>query len=158
MRPRISKMRTLVGALLALGPTFLSAQTARPAKKPVAIATFRIAGTVVNSVTSRPLPRAQITVTNTEDSKDTQSVTSTDDGRFQVRVGAGKYSLQGEKKGFITFNYDQHENFWTGIVTGAGLDTENLVLRLPPEASITGTITDDNGRPLTYKVTELISV
>jgi protocatechuate 3,4-dioxygenase beta subunit len=137
-----------LGAGLLLSCSLLSAQNAKPAKKPAVGVTFRIAGTVVNSVTSRPLAHAQVTVTNTADPKDTQSITSTDDGRFQFQVGSGKYSLQGDKSGFIAFNYDQHENFWTGIVTGGAFDTENLVLRLPPAATITGTVTDDNGEPV----------
>jgi len=102
----------------------------------------------VNAKTSQPVSRVQVSVTNTKNSKDTQSVVTTDDGRFQFQVTAGKYSLQGSKKGFLTSAYEQHENFWTGIVTGAGLDTENLTLRLPPTAVITGAVTDEIGEPV----------
>jgi len=43
--------------------------------------------------------------------------------------------------------YQWHEGFSTAIVTGAGLDTENLVLRLIPLGSITGTVIDETGEP-----------
>jgi hypothetical protein len=148
MTRKITKVTAILAASLLFSHPFLLAQTVKPAKKPIASAAFRIAGTVVNSVTSQPLARAQVSVTNTKDSKDMQSTTVGDDGRFQFQVGAGKYSLQGDKNGFIAFAYDQHENFWTGIVAGGGLDTENLVLRLPPAATLTGTVTDDNGEPV----------
>jgi len=87
-------------------------------------------------------------VTETKNPQNTQSMVTAEDGRFQFQVGAGKYSLQGLKRGFLTFAYEQHENFWTGIVTGAGLDTENLILRLPPTAMIGGKVTDEIGEPV----------
>jgi len=63
-------------------------------------------------------------------------------------LAAGKYSLQGDKRGFLAGFYDQHEQFWTAIVTGAGIDTENLILRLPPAAYITGKVLDESGDPV----------
>src|SRR5882724_5291534 len=138
----------LTTAALLVAPSPLTAQTAKPATHRAASASFRIAGMVVNSVTSQPVPRTQVSVTNTKDSKDNQSVITGDDGRFQFQVNAGKFSLQGAKGGFIASAYEQHENFWTGIVTGAGLDTENLVLRLPPAAAIVGKVLDDAGEPV----------
>lgn len=132
-------------ALLLLG-SGLFAQGTRPSRSPAGA--FRIAGTVVNANTSQPVPGAQVDVENTRNEKDTYSVVADDDGRFQFQVGLGKYSLRGAKRGFLTFAYEQHENFWTGIATGGGFDTEHLVLRLPPAAAITGKVTDDNGEPV----------
>src|SRR5262249_31006366 len=43
---------------------------------------------------------------------------------------------------------NQHEQFSTAIVTGAGVDTENLVLQLPPTAVIFGKVLDENGDPI----------
>jgi protocatechuate 3,4-dioxygenase beta subunit len=72
-----------------------------------------------------------------------------DDGRFEFKsVRAGKYSLQGARRGFVTGFYDQHEQFSTAIVTGAGVDTENLVLRLSPSAVLTGKVIDESGEPV----------
>lgn len=150
MTPKFPNPRVLalVAAAVLLCNSFLTAQIAHLTPKPSSGASFRIAGTVVNATTSQPLARTQVSVTNTKDPNDGQSMVTSDDGIFHFQVKAGKYSLRGEKRGFIASAYDQHETFWTGIVTGAGLDTENLVLRLPPAAAITGKITDEIGDPV----------
>ena len=50
-------------------------------------------------------------------------------GKFEFNgLAAGKYSLVGAKRGFVTSAYDQHDQFSTAIVTGAGLETEALIL------------------------------
>ena len=145
LRPRAC----LLLATLVLGASsLLLAQGAKRTPVPKSQVSFRIAGTVVNSKTSQALGRVQVAVTDTKNPKNSQTVVTTDDGRFQFQVAAGKYSLQGSKRGFLTFAYEQHENFWTGIVTGAGLDTENLLLRLPPTAMISGKVTDEIGEPV----------
>jgi hypothetical protein len=54
----------------------------------------------------------------------------------------------GAKRGYITAAYDEHELFSTAIVTGAGVDTENLTLRLVPTAVLTGHVFDDFGEPV----------
>src|SRR5882762_8800851 len=145
LRPRAC----LLLATLVLGASsLLLAQGAKRTPVPKSQVSFRIAGTVVNSKTSQALGRVQVAVTDTKNPKNSQTVVTTDDGRFQFQVAAGKYSLQGSKRGFLTFAYEQHENFWTGIVTGAGLDTESLVLRLPPTAMISGKVTDEIGEPV----------
>jgi len=158
--PDSLKIRSLAllaaGFLLGFSPAFLAAQSAQPERasertaQPISQAPggFRIAGTVVDAISAHPLARAQVSVTNTKNPNDRQVMVTADDGRFRFQVNAGKYSLQGAKRGFITFAYDQHENFWTAIVTGAGLDTEGLTLRLPPAASISGRVLDDVGDPV----------
>jgi hypothetical protein len=74
---------------------------------------------------------------------------TSDDARFAFTgLPAGKYSLAGAKRGFIPAAYDQHDQFSTAIVTGAGLDTESLTLRLAPAAVITGKVLDEAGDPV----------
>jgi len=138
----------LLAAALLAASSFLLAQTTKPVPSRKPQGSYRILGTVVNSKTSQPLSRVQVAVTDTKNPQNTQTMVTSEDGRFQFQVGAGKYSLQGSKRGFLTFAYEQHENFWTGIVTGAGLDTESLVLRLPPTAMISGKVTDEIGEPV----------
>jgi hypothetical protein len=71
------------------------------------------------------------------------------DGRFEFsNLPEGKYSLVGAKRGYIAGFYEQHEQFSTAIVTGAGLDTENLKLRLIPAAMLTGHVFDESGEPV----------
>jgi hypothetical protein len=44
--------------------------------------------------------------------------------------------------------YDEHDNFSSAIVTGAGVDTESLILKITPAAIISGLIADEVGDPV----------
>jgi len=96
---------------------------------------FKIAGTVVSSLTGAPLSKARVTLTDTADPRNTAFIITTENGRFifAPRYG-GKFALEGAKRGFIRAAYEQHEQFSTAIVTGIGFNTEDLVLRLTPMA------------------------
>src|SRR5260370_10708072 len=110
---------------------------------------YRIAGTVVSKADAHPLGRARILVRDALDQLKFQSMVTSDDGKFEFsELPAGKYSLEGAKRGFISAGYDQHDQFSTAIVTGAGLDTESLILRLPPGAAVPSQILVAVGEPL----------
>lgn len=110
---------------------------------------YRIAGTVVSKLDGHPLDRAQVLLSDSKTRKEPLSAVTSQDGKFSFEnLGAGKYSLEGLKRGFVTAAYDQHDQFSTAIVTGAGLDTENLILRLSPTAIISGRVLDEGGEPL----------
>lgn len=112
---------------------------------------FKIAGTVVSKIDGHPLARVRVTVRDTKAAEKLESIVTTEDGKFQFSgVPAGKYSLIGAKRGFITAAYDQHEQYSTAIVTGADLDTETLVLRLAPSAIISGKVLDEAGEPVRH--------
>ena len=100
---------------------------------------------------ARPLARVRVTLRETKDQQKFESMVTSEDGKFEFRdVPAGKYSLEGGKRGFILARYDQHEQFSTAIVTGAGLDTETLVLQLAPNAVIAGKVLDEFGEPVRH--------
>lgn len=110
---------------------------------------FRIAGHVVNSKTGYPLARARVSISDTRNRQRSISLLTSEDGKFEFSgVTAGKFALEGAKRGFIRASYDQHDQFSTAIVTGAGLDTENLTLRLDPVAVLTGKVLDESGDPV----------
>jgi Carboxypeptidase regulatory-like domain len=110
---------------------------------------FKIAGTVVNSITGAPLGKARITLMDTANRANMLSVITGDDGHFEFySLYRAKYSLQGAKRGFIPAAYGQHEQFSTAIVTGTDFNTENLVLRLTPLAFLSGKIIDESGEPV----------
>ena len=111
---------------------------------------FRVAGTVINKIGGHPLGGARVELTDARNPQRVQSVVTSDDGRFTFQVLAGKYSLQAAKRGFIPAFYNQHQQFSTAIVTGAGLDTENLILRLAPHAVLTGKVLDESGEPVRH--------
>ena len=74
-----------------------------------------------------------------------------DGGKFEFTgVPAGKYRLSGARRGFITASYDEHFQFNTAIVTGASVNTEELVLKLQPEAIISGQILDEASEPVRH--------
>jgi hypothetical protein len=111
---------------------------------------YRIAGTVVNAKGGSTLARCRVTIASVKNRQSVQSVITNDDGRFEFHVPAGKYSLEGAKHGFITASYNQHDQLSSAIVTGADLDTENLVLRLAPNAALTGKVLDEFGEPVRH--------
>src|SRR5882724_2094693 len=110
---------------------------------------FRIAGTIFSASEGHPLSRARVSLQDVKDRQNQIFMITGDDGHFEfVNLHSGKYSLVGAKRGYISAAYDQHEQFSTAIVTGAGVDTENLTLRLVPTAVLTGHVFDEFGEPV----------
>ena len=124
------------------------AQTQDPATQPAGEG-FRISGTVVNSVTEQALSKTEVSIGRAIGPESVQSVTTNEDGRFQfVNLTAGKYWLQARRTGFSPQRFNQHEDFSTAIVVGPNLESEDLIFRVVPDASITGTITDEQNEPV----------
>ena len=137
----------LFGLLTVLA--WAAPQAANVSPRTVPAGGYRIAGTVVSKVDGRPLARARITVRDANDPKKFEFIITSENGKFEFNgVPAGKYSLGGAKRGFIAASYDQHDQYSTAIVTGVGLDTENLLLRLAPDAVIAGKILDESNEPV----------
>ena len=110
---------------------------------------FTIAGTVVSSTMGAPLANARVSISDVRNPEQVQRLITTENGHFEFRgLKAGKFSLQGAKRGFLSAAYEQHEQFSTAIVTGAEYNTENLVLRLTPLAFLSGKIIDEFGDPV----------
>jgi Carboxypeptidase regulatory-like domain len=139
----------VLGLALFHPPAMPTAQASNPQQAQPPVVGFRIAGTVVNAVGGNSLARARVTIFDTRNPQNTQWEITSEDGRFEFKqLGPGKYALRGAKRGFIAADYEQHEQFSTAIVTGAGLDTENLVLRLAPFAVLSGKVLDESGEPV----------
>src|SRR5258708_518185 len=125
------------------------AQTNGPERGEIPAGPWRIAGTVVNANTGSPLPHTRVTIMDAKVRQNVQVMISSDAGRFEFHVPAGKFALQGAKRGFITAAYNQHDQFSTAIVTGAaGVDSEHLTLRLAPNAVLAGKVLDEFGEPV----------
>jgi len=131
--------------LLVHSPAISAPQNATPERMQTSNGNFRIAGTVVSATGGQPLARARVFIADTRNRQKIQSLVTSEDGRFEFQVDAGKYALQAAKRGFITSSYDQHEQFSTAIVTGPGLDTGNLILRIAPAAVLAGKVIDESG-------------
>ena len=140
--------RAFVVSLLGLTTSSVAAlQVSSPANQPAA-GVSRIAGTVVNAVSGSPLAQTRVSIQDARNPQNTQWTITSDDGRFEFgQLPPGKYAVRGAKRGFIGAGYEQHEQFSTAIVTGVGLDTEHLVLRLAPVATLSGKVLNEAGEP-----------
>jgi hypothetical protein len=142
----------------------LSAQQAAPPPQPSGVAPqlpaaptpaphgFRIAGVVVNSLTGQGVPGAVVAIAPTSEGTDrdiSKSVATGADGRFSFTgLSQGKYSLMAAARGFSLQYFEHHDPFATAIAVGPDIDTDRLVFRLQPDASIEGQITDENNEPV----------
>lgn len=110
---------------------------------------FRIAGKVVSSTSSTPLPQTRVTIASVSNQREKQSLITGNDGAFEFKnLAPGKYSLQAARRGFIESSFDQHERYSTAIVTGSDADSEHLVFRMVPQAVLTGRVLDEAGEPV----------
>jgi hypothetical protein len=110
---------------------------------------YRVAGIVVSDGDGEALGKTRVSLAEVQDRRKAETVVTGADGRFEFRdVPAGKFSLEGARRNFMITTYQWHEGYSTAIVTGAGLDTETLVLRLIPLGSISGKVIDEAGEPV----------
>jgi hypothetical protein len=152
-----SRLRPIGLRLLALALLLAHSCATRGAQNPIADqstvrdARFNIAGTIVNALDGAPLRQARVSIFDATNRANAIWMITSEDGHFEfLQLKAGKFSLQGAKRGFISAAFDQHEQYSTAIVTGAGFDTERLVLRLTPLALIAGKIIDESGDPVRH--------
>ena len=156
MEPRLIRVTAKTFGYLLLMSLMGAAQVPGPSSAGNGGAIFRVAGVVLSKTDSRPLPGARVVLRDARNSSRFESVVTTEDGKFAfVNVPAGKYGLEGTKRGFVVGFYDQHEQFSTAIVAGAGFDTEHFELRLAPQAVISGRVLDEAGEPVRHAAVSL---
>ncbi len=138
-------------ALLALLPALISVVLVHAATA-AAPQHFRIAGMVVNSLTNQPIASASVAIAPVEQGSEREiarSVLTGSDGRFAFEgLPRGKYSLMAQARGFTLQAFNHHDVYASAIVAGPGLDSESLIFRLDPDASLEGHVTDDNNEPV----------
>jgi hypothetical protein len=139
----------VLGLALLYSCAVFGAQSGTLERSATQDAKFKIAGTIVNSLDGAPIGKARVSIFDTGNRANLVSMITSETGHFEfAQLKAGKFSLQGAKRGFLPAAYDQHEQYSTAIVTGAGFSTENLVLRLTPLALLAGKIIDESGDPV----------
>jgi hypothetical protein len=149
--PVLTSLRVLKHYLLLL--MLLAALAPRLA---LAETQYRIAGSIVSAIDHQPLQRATVEILTTDESKVIQSTTSDEYGRFAFTgVPAATFTLRGSAPGYLRSAYQDHGGFSTGIVTGAGVDTESLVLELRPESTIAGSVVDEAAEPVEHATVRL---
>ena len=143
---------SIIAAILILcTPSFTSAQ-ARDAITTPRTGSGAIAGVVlVDEPGTPPARRARVTL-NTPDRRDAGMTATTDDaGAFAfVGVPVGRYLIQASKAGYLTtdFGAKRAERPGTPVVLKDGERLSGLTMRLTRGGVISGTIFDQNGRPL----------
>ncbi len=139
----------LMVAVLAAA-AHLAAQRASPAAVGATADSWSISGTIVSAATGAPLDRTEVTLSTTGANGTELGATVTgEDGAFRFDgLAAGKYALQASRRGYITGGYQDHEAYFTAIVTGPGLDSQGIRFELTPDGVIDGTVMDDNGGPI----------
>jgi hypothetical protein len=112
-------------------------------------ALYRITGTVVNSASGEPVQRVTVSALSSSDHRTIASVESGNDGHFALEgLAAAKYDLAAYKRGFLLSLFDEHEDYNSAIVTGEGQQTEDLIFRIMPSASLHGVVSADSGDPV----------
>jgi hypothetical protein len=139
-------------AFVVLFAVGLSAQSDQSAHAPSVQQGYRIAGIVVNWATGQPLAGASVAIapiTQGIERHISRSVITSSDGRFVfASLSRGKYSLVAAAHGCMFQGFERHGMYSTAVVTGPDLDSEHLVFRLQPDASIEGIVTDENNDPV----------
>jgi hypothetical protein len=73
---------------------------------------FRIAGTIVGASDGSPLSRARVSLQEVKNAQNGMFMITGENGHFEFsNLRAGKYSLQGAKRGYITAAYDNTASF-----------------------------------------------
>jgi hypothetical protein len=71
------------------------------------------------------------------------------EGKFVITVpSAGAWRVTANARGFVSADYDQHEQFSSAIVLTAEAPTQEIEFKLSPEATITGRVIDEAGEPV----------
>jgi len=120
------------------------------AAPPRPVGTGRIAGTVLDDVTGKPLRRASVSLSNAEFGISLTAVTD-ETGTFTFAdLPDGRYNLGAGKPTYIGMSYGatKPQRPGTGIVVSSSQPVTGVTLRLAPGAVITGTVRNRLGEPV----------
>ncbi len=114
------------------------------ATTPASIERFTLTGTVVDSVTGEPIRKALVQVYSGQ----RRMTFSGDDGRFQLEgIPPGSYSVSAQKPGY----FSQQELLRGGAPpVEVGPKSNSTIVKLTPEAILSGKVTTTSGVPLEH--------
>ena len=133
----------LVGVMMALSAW--AAQGTKASGQRPQVENWRISGTVVDAVSGAPLAKATVLLVSTRGNQEPIATRTTAvDGRFEFdHLAVGKYMLVAQRRGYLTEQLDQHENFSTGVAVGPDLVSDGIVYRLHADSSLSGRVLDE---------------
>jgi len=132
-----------------LVPLLAVAAIAQQPSVPSSQRKFVISGRVVDSVRGGLLAEIEVSIRPAQGDTLLSTALTGEDGRFEFRdLPPGKYALTARGRGYLIQAYQEHQNYSTAIVTGPGLQSEDLAFSLKPDASISGTVSDEFSEPV----------
>ena len=132
----------VVSALaLLIGSVCAGAQTPSGANRG-----YRIAGMVVDETSGKPLGQTEVTIGLIEGKNLRETYATGTDGRFLFEgLPAGKYQLSARRRGYVAQSYKGHDDYWSAIVVGPGLKSDDVRFAMTAGASIVGHVVDERG-------------
>src|SRR5215813_10595919 len=110
---------------------------------------FRIAGTVVDSVSGAPLDGTEVEIAPVANLDEAQIFVTASNGQFTFRnLAIGKYRLRATRPGYTSQALGEHESFSTAITVGPRLDSEHIRFTLSRDSVLAGTVSGDFGDPV----------
>jgi hypothetical protein len=130
-------------AAFALAGTLLRAQTNTPEPKPASLS-----GIVTNSLTGEPLAHAHVRLDLFTQQKGSRyGAMTTADGRFSIKaIAPGHYQMTADRRGYQPVSGQDTTN--QNIELKAGEEVTDLVIRLTPDAVISGRVVNEKGLPM----------
>jgi len=117
-----------------------------PVNKPDARTAATVRGKITNAKTGSPVKDVRVTLQPPGHGEVAGSATSDSNGGYEIRVAPGLYNLSAAKDGFVMTPYLDVANV---PVLELGVGQEAAVdLRLPPGATMAGTVKDVSGAPI----------
>ena len=105
---------------------------------------FDISGTVLDSVTAKPVPRAQITLQPDSSGGEPRAGRTDASGNFAFHgVPVGVYDLVAAKQGYV-----QGSAALRKVILVSGTQPDHYALSLEPQAVLSGIVTDQDGDPV----------
>jgi Carboxypeptidase regulatory-like domain len=131
----------------------LAAQQPRDNPANVASGTAVVAGQVLTrDAESRPLRKSIVTL-RSDDGRVWRTAITDDGGAFAFAgLPAGRYGLEASRRGWPSISYGASRPHQRGtrIEVGNGQRVDDIVIRMPRGAVLTGSMVDHTGRPLAH--------
>ena len=123
---------------------------------------FTVGGTVVDSLTQKPVSKAKLTLTPASGGAAGPAVITGPDGRFRFpNQPAGKFTLAAERLGYPRQTFGQHKlynRYSSAVITGADQKTGDLTFGLLRGGVITGKVSEPGGEPVAGMTVYLLQI